>query len=485
MRVALLAAVALMGAWPVHAADWRAMPHYGRDVAFVDADSVRRKADGTIGFEARFLLGEDNPSGDFGYDRHNLTATARCGQDKAESVRDLQTKRTFLFRGSAASPDNWIVEEAEGAAGGLAGNLCRGLIGYRSFATPEDGLAEYKQSHSVEQLMASVSAEAELTGTVVQGFEMNGVALCGSEAGCTPKAPTEFCWLQGSIHVPVPAGADPNTIRRDSADFAFRGRVLRSPTGRGFGHVRAFGCQVEMTGPARPATIERAEAAARPVSLGTSEAALGAHKALEDAFRGIGAVTAAQDGRSWPMDELKARPSDWQGACGSDLKFKGASLDPYPTAIIWDLVDAIEVRGPVLAIRTSRWREGGEFRMPTPGAALELVTLLDRLRAGGIRSVAQRGNAVTVLQGILTHHGPIFAGKTKLKQQSAADAVMLAGIIDSLSRMDVHSIKQQGNLVTALGARHVGLTFESEAKAEQIAGLLRELVRVCRAPPSA
>lgn len=123
--------------------------------------------------------------------------------------------------------------------------------------------------------------------------------------------------------------------------------------------------------------------------------------------------------------------------------------------------------------------------MPTPGAALELVTLLDRLRAGGIRSVAQRGNAVTVLQGILTHHGPIFAGKTKLKQQSAADAVMLAGIIDSLSRMDVHSIKQQGNLVTALGARHVGLTFESEAKAEQIAGLLRELVRVCRAPPSA
>lgn len=479
MRKAVLAAVAILSAGPAMAADWRAMPTYGRDLGFVDADSVRRTPSGGISFKARFLLADPNPSGDYGYDSHEFDATADC-EAAGEEMR-VRAKRSFRFRGKPATPEGWIVEEAQGDSAALADALCRGEIGQRSFAMPEDGQTEYRETNSVERLMAYVSPEAELAGTVVQGFEMNGILLCGSELGCSEGAPSEFCWLEAPINVPVPADARGEAIRRDTADYAFSGRILRSPTGRGFGHVRAHGCLAVATGPARPATLpKQGQQPARP-DPGTSEAALAAHRGLEEAMRGAGAVTAAQAGNSWRIDELKARPAGWQGACGSDLMFEGKSLVPYPTAINWDLVDSIEVSGPRLEIGTSQWG-GIEFHVATPAAAEEYRRLLDELRAAGIVSVAQRGRHVTIREGINTHHGPIFSRKRNADQKSAAEAVRLAGMIGALRGKPIHSVTRRGNAVSALLERRVSLTFESEAKARALEAAMRGLMRVCGVP---
>lgn len=480
MRRAVLAAVALMSAGPAMAADWRAMPIHGRDLGFVDADSVRRSASGRISFKARFLLADPNPSGDYEYDAHDLAAEGVCASSGGETT--VSGKRRFLFRGKAATPDDWIVEESQADAAAMTEALCRGEIGQRSFASPEDARAEYRDTNSVERLMAWVSPEAELTGTVVQGFEMNGILLCGSEQGCSEGAPSEFCWLDAPINVPVPAGAGGDgQIRRDTADYAFRGRIWRSPTGRGFGHVRASGCLAQATGRARLATIPRLPAKPAPTDPGIGEAALAAHGRLEKAMRGAGAVTATQAGNSWPIDELKARPAGWQGACGSDLMFEGKSLDPYPTAINWDGIGAIDVLGPRLDIKTGQW-SGIQFHAATAAEAEEYRALLDELRVAGIVSVAQSGRRVTVRDGIATHHGPIFSHKRSFHRKSAAEAVRLAGMIGTVRGKDIYSVSRRGNEVTALTTRHVRLTFESEAKARTAESAMRELIRVCAKP---
>ena len=475
MRKAVLAAIALMSAGPAMAADWRAMPVYGRDLGFVDADSVTRTASGRIRFKARFLLADPNPSGDYEYDAHDFDAEGVCAWGDRETI--VSGTRRFQFRGKAATPDGWIVEEAQEEATALTGALCRGEIGQRSFVRLEDGQAEYRETNSVERLMAHVSPEAELTGTVVQGFEMNGILLCGSEQGCGIGAPAEFCWLDAPINVPVPAGASPEQIRRDTADYAFRGRIYRSPTGRGFGHMRASGCMAQATGPARLATIpKQATQPARP-DPGIGEAALAAHKGLEDAMRGAGAISAAQAGNSWRIDELKARPAGWQGACGSDMMFGGKSLDPYPTAINWGDVDSIDVTGPKLEIRTRQWG-GIEFHLQTLTEAEEVRALLDRLGKGAVLWASQQGKRVVVRLSIPSGKG----GRIVLERNSAAEAVRLAGMIGALRGKPVHSVTRRGNAVTALMVRKVAMVFEDEAKAREMESAMRGLMRVCAAP---
>jgi len=153
MRKSVLAAVAFLSAAPAMAADWRAMPTYGRDLGFVDADSVRRTSSGRISFKGRFLLADPNPSGDYEYDSHDLDATADC-EAGGEEMR-VRAKRSFKFRGKPATPERWIVEDSEEDSAALADALCRGEIGERSFARPEDGQAEYRETNSVERLMAS------------------------------------------------------------------------------------------------------------------------------------------------------------------------------------------------------------------------------------------------------------------------------------------------------------------------------------------
>ena len=475
MRRAVLAAVALMSAGPAMAADWRAMPIYGRDLGFVDADSVRREPSGRISFRARFLLADPNPSGDYEYDSHDLDAKGVCAWTGGPTT--VTGKRRFTFQGKSATPEGWIVEESQAEATALTDALCRGQIGLRSFARPEDGQTEYRETHAQERLMAYVTPEAELTGTVVQGFEMNGIALCGSELGCTADAPREFCWLDAPINVPIPAGASPEQIRRDTAEFAFRGRIWRSPTGRGFGHVRAAGCLAEATGPARPATIPKQPEQPQRPDPGIGEAAIAAHKGLEEAMRGAGAVTAAQAGNSWKIDELKARPAGWQGACGSDLMFGGKSLEPYPTAINWNGVDAISVNGSRLEIRSSQWG-GIDFHLPTLAEAEETRELLDRLAKGAVLGVSQQGRKVTVRLAVPSSK----AGRITLQRASAADAVRLAGMIGALRAKPVHSVTRRGNAVSALLVRKVALTFENEAKAREMESAMRGLMRACGAP---
>jgi hypothetical protein len=475
MRSLSIVAAALFafGGAQAAAADWRAVTG-GHNVGFVDADSVERGADGRISFSGRFMLGENNPSGDLGYDRYDARVTGDCSG--GEEAR-MQSRRTFFFRGKTVAAPDWIEEDAEADVAAMARELCGGVIGYRSFATLEAAMTEYKDHRSVERLAAYVSDEVELTGTVVQGFEMNGIALCGSEAGCTPRAPVEFCWLEANISVPVPAGADPQSIRRDTADMAFRGRIMRSRTGHGFGHMHALGCQVEATGPARPATIEKRPAVPDPDQNGRSEAAVAAHARMAAAFAGAGKVGLAQDGHSWTVDELKERPTGWQGACGSDMLFGGQSLDPYPTAIMWDNILAMDVADRDLTVRTSRWNGNTEFHLVTPQAADATQALVEKLRSAGVASVTQKGRRVKVKLA--------NGGEWTQTYPSTALAIEAAGIAGALLGREVAAIQRRGNTVSALLAREVKFTFENEQKAREIAGHLENLRGVCKAAPDA
>jgi hypothetical protein len=206
-----------------------------------------------------------------------------------------------------------------------------------------------------------------------------------------------------------------------------------------------------------------------------------AHKALEQAMRGVGKVTAAQAGNSWTIDELKQRPMGWQGACGSDLMFEGKSLEPYPTALNWDDIKTITVNGPRLEITTSQW-SGIQFHAGTAAEAEEYRKLLEELGRSGVVSAAQKGREVTIRTGINTHHGPIFSRKFKRQQASAADAVRLAGMIEAFRNQEIQSVSRRGRDVSALKTRRVTLTFESEAEARTVESAMRGLTQVCAKP---
>ena len=170
---AMLAAAAAMagagGAGAAEAADWRAMWTSHHDIVFVDADSVRRRADGTVRFQAQHRLAENASNSDFGYDRIDLAVAGRCAAAGEDAPR-ARTSRSYSYRGRRVAAPGWRDDDVADDAGWIAAMVCQGTIGRRSFADPGAAMTEYAEHDSLERLAAFVTAEAELTGTVVQGF---------------------------------------------------------------------------------------------------------------------------------------------------------------------------------------------------------------------------------------------------------------------------------------------------------------------------
>jgi hypothetical protein len=460
---------AAAAAAPVGAAEWRAVTWPDNKIAFVNADTVRRHADGRIRFAAEVYTIDPALARAEGFDQVSMKASGRCNDPNGR----IEARAAYFRAGKAVKPK---AARREHRASLIAFALCKGYLGQRAFFSPDAALQEHRLSGGPLQRLGDYrSKEVELTGTAVQGFEMNGITLCGSEAGCVDDAPWEFCWMEGPFNVPVSDGVDDGTIRRDTADIRLKGRITRSRDGRGFGHLSAFGCLVEQTGPAQIVEItQRRPDEPKRGERGRTPEAARAHAALDAAFANVGAVTARQAGHSWPIDQLKARPQDWEATCGSDLYYKGASPVPYPTAIMWGDVAQIDVVGATLTILTHRYDRSADYQLATPAAARRFAATLKQLQGRLPASVAVQGRRLTIR----------FTDGQELAEDygDAGLAIQAAAIVEDLRGKEFQSVWQRGNQVNGLLARRVVLTFEDAEKAQAIAGLLGELRRVCSLP---
>jgi hypothetical protein len=474
---ALLGAALLAGAGEARAEDWRAMDTSNHEVVFVDADSVRRRDDGRIAFRARHRVAENPSNRDFGYDRIDVAVSGVCGPDMADRP-PASSRRSYFLRGRRVAAPDWREEEVAEDIGWIAIMVCRGTIGHRSFADLDAAMAEYAGHDTLERLAAYVSPEVELTGTVVQGFEMDAVSLCGSEAGCSDGAPSEYCWLEGGINVPTPAGA-PDWVdggpRRDSADLAFRGRIHRSRTRGGFGHMGGYSCLVEPTGPARPATIARQERV-DPIALGRRPETVAAHAALAEAVAGHGRIEYSAGLRRWAVDELQAADSanEGGGACYTRPRFGGDFLEYGAPWIGWAQVRGIERRGSAITLVSAGYDESLEFHLPTPAAAEETAALSRRLLAAPVAGIAQQGPTVTL------RHAD--GRRERLRFADSAGAIQAAGIAARLRGAEIAEVRRQGILVWAAPVHRLVLTFPGEARALAVLPLMEALQAACHAP---
>jgi hypothetical protein len=463
------------GASGVKAEDWRAASLSHHDVVFVDADSVRRRPDGRIAFRARHRLDENDSNRDFGYDRIDLAVDARCQDRSSGRPPPASSVRKYFLRNKAVAPQGWREPGVTEDAAEVAETVCRGLLGYRSFADVDSAMAEFGRHNSFERLAAFVTGEIELTGIVVQGWEMNAVSLCGADS-CREAPPKETCWLDGNINVPAPAGA-PEWVgggpRRDSAGAAFKGRVHRSLQGRGFGHMGGMACLVEATGPAR--FVEIAPPRAPQVQYGAAGArpeAVAAHRAFAESVKAASGVELESDGKRWTVDDFgTAAGPPSGGACYSLPRFRGDYVKPWGPALGWPNVRDIVRRGAVVTVAVDHHDGDLDLYLADDKAAQGIATLVRRLSNLGVAGVAQKGSRVTVIGR---------SGSTEnLGFADAADAVRAAGIAQRLQGREIVEVKQSGNRVTVLRIQRQTLTFPDEAKAAESERRMRTLREAC------
>jgi hypothetical protein len=338
-------------------------------------------------------------------------------------------------------------------------------------------MAGYGQHGSPDRLAGYVSDEVVLTGTVVQGFEMNAVALCGSETGCVDDAPTEFCWLDGTINVPAPTGV-PDWVgggpRRDTADARFRGRIVRSRTGRGFGHLESYGCQVEQTGPAEFITItQRRPQRPEPSKAGEGAEALAAHAAMSALVSAAAPVTVTLGAQRWTVDELLAAPTrnGGSGACGTLLQRGGTYIQPLPPSPTWSQITAVRQAGAAVELSDSRYDESLSFHFGSPAQAVEVAAVMEKLRRGRVAGVEQAGRQVTLrLEG---------GGRELLRFADAGAAVAAAGIAAQLRGVEIAQVSRTGNAVSALPVRRYSFGFADAATAARAAAQMERLRAAC------
>lgn len=475
----MLAAVMLaLAAGSAQAGDWRAVSLSHHDVVFVDADSVRRQLDGRIEFRARHRLAENDSNRDFGYNRIDLTVRSRCRAGSADPGGDpppaSSARKYFLGDRPVAAPD-WRDEEVVEDAGALAQTICRGLIGYRPWAELGEAMAEYARHDSLERLAAYVTDEAELSGIVVQGFEMSAVALCGEDR-CRETPPEETCWIDGGINVPAPAGA-PEWVdggpRRDSAGAVFRGRIHRSRTGRGFGHMGAMGCLVEVTGPARFVEIVPPQ---RPhVAHGAAGArpeAVAAHAAFVESVRAASKVDFTSDARRWAVDDFSpAAGPPSGGACYSLPRHGGNYIATFPPVLAWPQIRQIARSGAAVTVVSQVFDTDLDLNLAHGEAAGRMAGFIRGASARPVAGVAQKGARVTI--------GYESGPREDYRFADAAEAVQAAGVAGRLIGREVEEVKPAGNRVTVRRAQRQLLTFPDEAKAVEAAARMEALRQAC------
>lgn len=465
------------------ARDWRVMPDIGgHDSAFVDAESVVRRSDGRLRFRGQLRLNEGPSNSDFGYDRVDLQVDTICGVTSGRGGTS-QVRRRYSYRGRPVPEPGWQAEEMVENVGWMADQICRGVIGPVRFASVDAAMASGEREGFDGPMAEYVSPEVELVGTVVQGFELNGISLCGSEDRCRDGAPTEFCWLAGSaINVPVPAGASEwsnGGPRRDSADFAFRGRIKRSVTGDGYGHVGASGCEVEVTGPVRAVSISQRRTdppLARQDAIaatGRSEAAAIAHRELETIISASGPLTIRRGERSWDADAVVQDSIDTRGtgACTTMFRFGGAWLPGAGTALGWNWIDSLDVDGRTLTIARIDYDENLHFYLETPALAARLKPFVERLAQTSFASVAQAGRRVTL--------GYADGRLERMDYEDAGAAIQAAGMAYRLRGREIARVTQDNASLYASPVDRVILSFADEAKAAAAAQAMRALLSIC------
>lgn len=473
--IALAGLILFAGAGGAQAQDWRAVSTSHHDVVFVDSASVRRDLDGRISFRARHRLAENDSNRDFGYDRIDVAVTGGCRPDGADRPTAGSVRRYFL-RGRPIAPPDWREEDLAEDMAGLVDTVCRGLIGHRRFAGLDSAMAEYGEHDSLERLAAHVGREVELTGTVIQGFEMNAVSLCGSESGCSRDAPSEICWLEGNIHVAAPAGApewSEGGPRRDSAGAAFRGRIHRSRAGKGFGHVGAFACLVEVTGPARFVAVEKRPAEPPDHGApGRRPDAVAAHAAFVETVRRAGEVGLESSGRPWTADDFSASATG-AGACYSLPRFKGAELGFAAPVLGWPSVESTSREGERVILVTRHYEADLDFYLPDRAAAGRLEAFLAKPAKLGLAAVSQRKARVVL-------HYPDGRNES-FRFDDPASAVQAAGMADRLVGQEIAGLERVDNRLLATPLRRISLIFPDEAVAEQARERAERLRRACAA----
>jgi hypothetical protein len=456
-----LASLALaLGAGEVRADDWRAVSTSHHDVVFVDADSVRRTAEGRISFLARHRLDENDSNRDFGYDRIDVAVEGRCA-DPGQDRPPASSRRSYRLKGRPVAAQDWREEDLIEYAGDLAADICDGRIGDRRFADLDSAMAEYREHDSLERLAAHVTGELDLVGTVVQGWEMNAVSLCESEEGCREDSPTEFCWLEGGISVPAPAGAAEwvdGGPRRDSAGAAFRGRVHRSREGKGFGHMGGYACLVEVTGPARFVAVpKRREGRPDGGSPPASPEAIAANRAFSESIKSAAKVAMAAGRRRWELDEFSAGTASLD-ACYSVPRFKGADLDFYAPVLAWRGIERISREGAQIVLASREYDPDLTFYFPDAKASRGAEAYLRKLSTRGVAAIAQKGAKVSVRYA--------DGGNESFRFEDPASAVQAAGMAERLRGREIADLKPWGNQITATPLRRISLTFPDEALAQ-------------------
>lgn len=470
-----LAGLVLTGAsFEAKAEDWRSASLSHHDVVFVDSDSVRRRPDGRIAFRARHRLNENDSNRDFGYDRIDLAVTARCPRPDAGPTPASSVRKYFLHN-QAVAAQSWREPDVAEDAADLAETVCRGLVGYRSWTDLDQAMSEYRGHNSFERLAAFVTGEMELTGIVVQGWEMNAVSLCGEDL-CRESPPHEFCWLDGNISVPAPAGA-PEWVgggpRRDSAGAAFTGRIHRSLSGRGFGHMGGMACLVEATGPARfveiapprPPQVEYGTAGARPE-------AVAAHAAFSESIKTASGVALESDGKRWTVDDFgPAAGPPSGGACYSLPRFRGDYVKPWGPALGWQSVRDIVRRAAAVTVAVDHHDGDLDLYLAHGKAADGIAGFVRRLSDLGVASIAQKGPRVTI--------GGASGSRQAFRFADSAEAVRAAGIANRLLGREIAQVKQSGNRVTILRVQRQTLTFPDEGKAAEALERMEVLRQAC------
>jgi hypothetical protein len=456
-----LAGLILLGlAWPARAEDWRAVTISHHDLVFVDVDSVRRSADGRIAFRARHRLAENESNRDFGYDRIDVAVQGRCERSPDGQPVPAAGRRTYHLRGRPIPVVAWREEGLTDDLGGIAADICDGQVGHRRFADLDEAMAEYAGHDSLERLAAHVTGEVDLVGTVVQGWEMNAVSLCGSEEGCREDSPTEFCWLDGGISVPASAGA-PEWVnggpRRDSAGAAFKGRIHRARAGKGFGHMGRFACLVEVTGPVRFVDVpKRPQDRRDDGGPGFGAEAIAAHAAFAETIRTAAKVGLAAGDRRWEVDDFKAGTG---GACYSLPSLEGRYPESQPPVLGWPGLQRMTREGKAVTLVSRDWDPDLTFHFPDPKAAAGSEAFLRKLAGGGVAAISQKGAKVVI-------RFPEGRDET-FRFQDPAAAVRAAGMAGRLRGREIAGLKRETNRVTATPLRRLSLLFPDESLAQR------------------
>jgi len=308
---------------------------------------------------------------------------------------------------------------------------------------------------------------------VVQGWEMNAVSLCGSEEGCREDSPTETCWLEGGISVPTPAGA-PEWVgggpRRDSAGAAFRGRIYRARGDKGFGHMGAFGCLVEVTGPARFVAIpNRPPKTSNDPAPGLGPEAIAAHQGFVEAVKAAGTVRLGRGERRWEVDEFK--PGASGGACYSLPGLKGGSPGYNAPVLGWPGLRRMSRDGATITLVSRDWDPDLTFHFPDPKAAADSEAFVRKMSARRVIAIAQKGVKVTLFYSDGRDESFRFG--------NSAAAIRAAGMADKMGGREIEGVKREANRLIATPLERVTLTFPDETRAAEAERRMETLRAAC------